>query len=130
MVSSRKRSMAREIKAPVRGEIYLVKFDPAFGSEIKKTRPALVVQNDIGNKYSPVTIVAAITSVIAGKTYLTNVFLEKTQSSLKVDSIVLLNQIKTIDKRRLIKKLGVLDGRLMADVDRALEVSLGLVGFD
>lgn len=130
MVSFRRRSMAREIKVPVRGEIYLVKFDPVFGSEIKKTRPALVVQNNIGNKYSPVTIVAVITSVIAGKTYLTNVFLEKSQSGLKVDSIVLLNQVKTIDKRRLIKKLGVLDGKSMTDVDRALEISLGLVEFD
>ncbi|MBI4118744.1 MAG: type II toxin-antitoxin system PemK/MazF family toxin [Parcubacteria group bacterium] len=119
--------MAQEIKIPVRGEIYLVGFDPAFGSEIKKTRPALIVQNNISNKYSPTTIVAAITSVTGGRGYSTNVFLKESQSGLKQDSVVLLNQIKTIDKQRLIKKIGVMDQALMADIDRALEISLGLV---
>ena len=127
MVSFRRRGMAQEIKIPVRGEIYLVGFDPAFGSEIKKTRPALVVQNNISNKYSPATIVAAIMSVTGGRGYATNVFLKKSQSGLKQDSVVLLNQIKTIDKRRLIKRLGVLNRGLITDIDRALEISLGLV---
>ena len=119
--------MAQRIVIPARGEIYLVKFDPAFGSEIKKTRPALVIQNNMGNKYSPVTIVAAITSVVPDKIYLTNVIIKKSESGLKIDSVVLLSQIKTIDKQRLIKRLGVLDEELMANVDRALEISLGLV---
>ncbi|MDP3764829.1 MAG: type II toxin-antitoxin system PemK/MazF family toxin [bacterium] len=119
--------MAQEIKTPARGEIYLVEFDLAFGSEIKKTRPALVVQNNISNKYSPTTIVVAITSVIGGRDYSTNVFLKKSESGLEKDSVVLLNQIKTIDKQRLIKKVGIINESLMIDVDRALEISLGLV---
>ncbi|MEK7565010.1 MAG: type II toxin-antitoxin system PemK/MazF family toxin [Patescibacteria group bacterium] len=119
--------MAKEVKIPVRGEIYLVGFDPAFGSEINKTRPALIVQNNISNKYSPTTIVVAITSVTSGRDYSTNVFLKKSESGLEKDSVVLLNQIKTIDKQRLIKKVGIIDKVLMADVDRALEISLGLV---
>lgn len=117
----------KKIKEPFRGEIYWVDFDPGLGSEIKKIRPALILQNDIDNKYSPVTIVAAISSSIDGKVYLNEVFIKKFQGGLKEDSLVLLNQIKTIDKQRLIKKVGVIDKVLMADVDRALEISLGLV---
>lgn len=119
--------MAKKIITPGRGEIYLVNFNPALGSEVKKTRPALILQNDVGNEYSPVTIVAAITSQISKGIYPTNVFLKKSQSGLKEDSLVLLNQVRTIDKQRLIKRLGSLDKETMTRVERALLVSLGLI---
>lgn len=110
-----------------RGDIYLVNFDPAVGSEIKKTRPALVIQNDIGNRYSPVTIVAAITSFASDETlYPTEVKLEA-QKGLARDSIILLNQIRTVDKRRLLTKYGTVSGEIMEQVDAALLVSLGLI---
>lgn len=109
-----------------RGDTYLVKLDPTVGSEITKTRPALIIQNDIGNKYSPLTIVAPITSKPRKKRYPTEVWITARESGLKEDSIVLLNQIRTIDKSRLVKKLGVLSPTRMADVDVAIRISLGL----
>ena len=111
---------------PKRGEIYLVNFDPATGAEIRKTRPALILQNDIANRYSPITIVAAITSFSSGdgKTYPTEVFIGVSDGGLDNDSVALLNQIRTIDKGRLGKKLGVLKDKTMAQVDKAIQISL------
>ena len=111
---------------PKRGEIYLVNFDPAIGAEIKKTRPALILQNDIANRYSSVTIVAAITSFSDkdGKMYSTEVFIGDSEGGLDNDSVALLNQIRTIDKRRLVKKLGVLKDKTMAQIDKAVQISL------
>src|SRR3989344_528612 len=111
---------------PKRGEIYLVNFDPATGAEIRKTRPALILQNDIANRYSPITIVAAITSFSSGdgKTYPTEVFIGVSDGGLDNDSVPLLNQIRTIDKGRLVKKLGVLKDKTMAQVDKAIQISL------
>lgn len=105
----------------------MVNFDPTIGSEIRKTRPALVVQNDIANRYSPITIVAAITSQIGERIYPTEVLMEAGQSDLNRRCVVLLNQIRAIDKRRLVKKLAVFDSVLMEKVNQALEISLGLV---
>lgn len=112
---------------PKRGEIYLVNFDPAIGAEIKKTRPALILQNDIANRYSSVTIVAAITSFSDkdGKIYPTEVFIGDSEGGLDNDSVALLNQIRTMDKRRLVKKLGILKDKTMAQVDKAIQISLG-----
>ena len=109
------------------GCIYLVNFDPAIGAEIKKTRPALILQNDVANRYSSVTIVAAITSFSDkdGKIYPTEVFIGGFEGGLDNDSVVLLNQIRTIDKRRLVKKLGVLKDNAMAQIDKAAQISLG-----
>lgn len=112
---------------PKRGEIYLVDFDPAIGCEIKKTRPAVVLQNDIANKYNPLTIVAAISSKFGKKLYPTEVMLEPPQGGLQMKCVVMLNQVKTIDKRRLVKKLGVLNADIMGQVNCALEISLGLI---
>ncbi len=112
---------------PKRGEVYLVNFDPTIGSEIRKTRPALVVQNNIANRYSPITIVAAITSQIGERIYPTEVLMEAGQSDLNRRCVVLLNQIRAIDKRRLVKKLAAFDSILMKRVNQALEISLGLV---
>ena len=111
---------------PKRGEIYLVNFDPATGAEIRKTRPALILQNDIANRYSSVTIVAAITSFSDkdGKMYPTEVFIGDSEGGLDNDSVALLNQIRTIDKQRLVKKLGVLKDKTMAQIDKAVQISL------
>ncbi len=112
---------------PKRGEVYLVNFDPTIGSEIRKTRPALVIQNNIANRYSPVTIVVAITSQIGERTYPTEVLIEAEQSDLNRRCVILVNQIRAIDKQRLVKKLAVFDSVLMERVNQALEISLGLV---
>lgn len=111
---------------PRRGEVYVVNFDPTIGAEIQKTRPALVVQNDIANRYSPVTIVAAITSQFNESLYPTEVLVRAPEGSLETDSVVLLNQVRTIDKRRLTRRLGTLKPDTMERVDRALLISFGL----
>ncbi len=111
---------------PKRGEVYYVNFDPTMGVEIKKTRPALIIQNDIGNTYSHATIVAAITSA---KKEISpyEVFLKSGEGGLQKDSIVLLNQIRTIDKKRLGKRLGMLSSESIKRIDLAVEISLGLI---
>ena len=113
---------------PRRGEVYLVALDPVVGSEIGKTRPALVVQNDVGNRFSRVTIVAAITSKFGPKLYPTEVPVPAGEGGLTEDSVVLLNQVRTVDRGRLVRRLGRVRPRTLRGVDRALAVSLGLVG--
>ena len=112
----------------MRGDVYVVNFDPTLGSEIKKTRPAVILQNDIGNRHSPVTIVAAISSQFGTELYPTEVFIEPPEGGLEKRGVVLLNQVRTIDKKRLAKKLGTLSRETMKRVDQALEISLGLAG--
>jgi len=111
---------------PKRGEVYLVSFDPALGAEIQKTRPALILQNDIGNRHSPVTIVAAITSNVQRQSP-TGVLVKAPEGGLTVDSVVLLNQIRTVDKRRLVKRLGGLRAAPMRQINQATMISLGLI---
>src|SRR5436190_8963703 len=91
-----------------RGEVFLVNFDPTVGAEIQKTCPALILQNDIANRHSPVTIVAAITSQVSPTLYPTEVLIASGEGGLSKQSIVLLNEIRTIDKQRLVKRLGAL----------------------
>jgi mRNA interferase MazF len=122
-------AVARKVALPRRGDVVVVGFDPTIGAEIRKTRPALVVQNDIDNRLSPVTIVAAITSQIDDQIYPTEVRLSPPEGGLTKPSMVLLNQIRSIDKRRLVGRLGRLAPENMARVDRALQISLGLVEF-
>ena len=110
-----------------RGDIWLVNLDPAIGHEIKKSRPAVIIQNDLGNKYSPITIVAPITSQNLEKIYPIEVSLVKRGTGLEKDSKVLLNQIRAIDKKRLIKKLGNVDYETMVKIDYSIKISLGLV---
>ena len=113
---------------PKRGDIFIVNFDSTVGSEIKKTRPALVLQNNIGNKYSSVTIVAAITSHDPNeKLYPTEVFIEAKEGGLDNDSAILLGQIRTVDKQRLINKLGSVSTATMLEVNKALDISLGMI---
>ena len=87
-----------------KGDILLVNFEPVRGSEQGRIRPALVIQNNILNKFSPLTIVAPITSKVYEKEYPTNILLNKKDSGLNLDSTILINQIRAIDKRRIIKK--------------------------
>jgi mRNA interferase MazF len=118
---------AAKIGFPRRGEIYLVSFDPALGHEIKKTRPALVLQNDVGNEFSLTTIVAAITSKVSDRPYPVEVVIDPGTSGLKVRSTVRLDQIRTIDRKRLIMRLGEADSEEMEQIEQALQISLGLV---
>lgn len=100
--------MARQqaLRQPKRGEVYLVSFDPTVGAEIRKTRPALVLQNDVANRWSPITIVAAITSRFEEPLYPTEVRLRPPEGGVSMEGVVLLNQIRSIDKRRLVRRLG------------------------
>jgi mRNA interferase MazF len=113
---------------PRRGDVYLVEFDPARGHEAKKTRPAVVIQNDVGNRYSPVTIVAAVTSKLSPVPYPVDVAVAPTKGNgLSQQSAVQLGQIRSVDCGRLVKRLGALDPVTMRRVDEAIKVSLGLV---
>jgi mRNA interferase MazF len=117
-----------KVAVPRRGETYLVNFDPTVGSEIRKTRPALVLQNDVANRHSPITIVAAITSQYNEPLYPTEVLIPASATTgLAIPSVVLLNQIRSIDRRRLVKRLGRVSAELMAKVDNAVLISLGLI---
>ncbi len=117
----------RVVSFPRRGEVYLVNFHPTLGAEIKKTRPALILQNDIGNRYSPLTIVAAIISRYEERLYPHQVLVTAPEGGVRVNSLALLNQIRSVDKRRLVKRLGRLTPDTMRRVDRALQISVGLV---
>jgi len=110
-----------------RGEVYLVSLDPTLGAEIRKTRPAVVVQNDLANRRSPITIVAAVSSQFEEGLYPTEVFVRAREGGLTADSVVLLNQIRSVDKGRLVRRLGVLKAGTMREIDAALLLSLGLV---
>jgi len=109
-----------------RGDIFLINFEPVKGAEQGRIRPAVVIQNNMMNKYSPLTIVAPITKKTYNKEYTTNVEISKKESNLRLDSTILLNQIRTIDKRRIIKKLSSLNDILMRKVDLAIKYSLSL----
>lgn len=108
-----------------RGDVFLVDFNPARGSEQAGMRPALIIQNDTGNKYGATTIVAAITTAIQ-KNYPFLVCLGAGEGGLERESAVNLAQILTIDKGRLIRKLGNLSGEKIQAVDQAIRISLGL----
>lgn len=112
---------------PRRGEVYVVNFDPSIGSEIQKRRPALILQNNIGNRYSNTTIVAAISSQFDARLYPTEVYIEPREGGLEKPCVVLLSQVRTVDKRRLTKQLGMLSAETMRKVDQALQISVGLV---
>jgi mRNA interferase MazF len=117
----------RALNYPRRGEIYLVSFDPVIGAEIRKTRPALILQNDIANRHSPLTIVSAITSQFDEPLYPTEVLLRAGEGGTARDSVILLNQIRSVDKRRLVRRLGRIGPESMQRVHRSLQISLGLV---
>lgn len=109
-----------------RGEIYYAQLNPVVGSEQGGTRPVLVVQNDIGNQYSPTTIILAITSQINKAKLPTHVELKGEEFGLERDSVILAEQIRTIDKTRLRQRISILNEDIMLRVDQALSVSIGL----
>ena len=109
-----------------RGDIFYADLSPVVGSEQGGLRPVLIIQNDIGNRYSPTVIAAAITSRV-GKTRLpTHIDIYASQVGLAKDSVILLEQIRTLDKRRLKEKMGHLDDRVMDTVNTAIAISFGL----
>ncbi|MBP2651125.1 MAG: ndoA 1 [Firmicutes bacterium] len=110
-----------------RGDIYYANLSPVVGSEQGGHRPVLVVQNDVGNKYSPTVIVAAITSQISKAKLPTHIEITAKQFGLDKDSVILLEQMRTIDKRRLKEKVTHLSEEIMGKVDEAIRISLGLV---
>ena len=111
-----------------RGDIYYADLSPVVGSEQGGLRPVLIIQNDIGNRYSPTVIAAAITSRL-GKTKLpTHIDIYADRVGLQKDSVILLEQIRTLDKRRLKEKMGSVDDASMSAVDNAISISLGLQG--
>ena len=109
-----------------RGEIYYADLSPVVGSEQGGVRPVLIVQNDVGNRYSPTVIAAAITSQKEKSKLPTHIDIGSNGSGLARDSVVLLEQIRTIDKKRLKERMGMLDDGSMYRVDNALSVSFGL----
>lgn len=109
-----------------RGDIYYADLSPVVGSEQGGVRPVLIVQNDTGNRYSPTVIAAAITSQVNKARLPTHIELSAQKYGLTKDSVVLLEQIRTLDKRRLREKMGRLDTELMEKVDSAIAVSFGL----
>ena len=111
-----------------RGDIFYADLSPVVGSEQGGLRPVLIIQNDVGNRYSPTVIAAAITSRM-GKTKLpTHIDVYADRVGLAKDSVILLEQIRTLDKRRLKEKMGHLDGTVMSKVNAAIAVSFGLGG--
>ena len=109
-----------------RGDIYYADLSPVVGSEQGGVRPVLIVQNDIGNKHSPSVIAAAITSQINKAKLPTHIELQARSYGLSKDSVILLEQVRTIDKRRLKERMGRLDEGVMSRVDEAIAVSLGI----
>ena len=108
-----------------RGDIYTVDLEPVRGSEQGKVRPALVIQNDVGNRFSPTVIVAAITSSTF-KQFDVTVLVKAPEGGLRNDSLILLNQIRSVDRSRLSRYWGRLSAQTMAQVDESIKISLGL----
>lgn len=112
-----------------RGDIFFADLSPVVGSEQGGFRPVLVIQNDIGNRFSPTVIVAAITAQIQKAKLPTHVEVQAREGGLERDSVILLEQIRTIDKQRLTDKITHLDDEMMKRVNEGLQISLGLVDF-
>jgi mRNA interferase MazF len=112
-----------------RGDVYFADLSPVVGSEQGGVRPVLVIQNDIGNRFSPTVIVAAITAQIQKAKLPTHVEIDAKKYGFERDSVILLEQIRTIDKQRLTDKITHLDEVMMSRVDEALQISLGLIDF-
>ena len=127
---ARRTSSARSVNSVdtnvKRGDIYYADLSPVVGSEQGGVRPVLIVQNDTGNRYSPTVIAAAITSQTNKAKLPTHINIAAPDSGLPRDSVVLLEQIRTLDKRRLRERMGRVDGALMGKIDAAIAVSFGL----
>ncbi|NGY87751.1 type II toxin-antitoxin system endoribonuclease NdoA [Bacillus megaterium] len=112
-----------------RGDVYFADLSPVVGSEQGGVRPVLVIQNDIGNRFSPTVIVVAITAQIQKAKLPTHVEIDAKRYGFERDSVILLEQIRTIDKQRLTDKITHLDDEMMDRVDEALQISVGLIDF-
>lgn len=112
-----------------RGDVFFADLSPVVGSEQGGTRPVLIIQNDIGNRFSPTVIIAAITAQIQKAKLPTHVEIDAKKYGFERDSVILLEQLRTIDKSRLTDRITQLDEALMEKVDIALAISLGLVKF-
>ncbi len=112
-----------------RGDVYYADLSPVVGSEQGGTRPVLIIQNDIGNRFSPTVIVAAITAQIQKAKLPTHVEIDAKKYGFERDSVILMEQIRTIDKQRLTDKITHLDEHMMKKVDNALQISTGLIEF-
>ena len=111
---------------PCRGEIYWVNLDPIVGTEMAKTRPALIISNDVGNRYSARVIVAPVTSSGVKKAYPFEVLVPAGEGGLPQRSKIVLDQIRTVDKRRLGQRIGALSAARMLEVDTAIRLSLAV----
>lgn len=109
-----------------RGEIYYTDLSPVIGSEQGGIRPVAILQNDIGNKYAPTTIIAPITSCLTKKPLPTHIPINSYEGGLPTDSVILLEQVRLIDKQRLKQKVGVIGAETMGQIDKGLKISLGL----
>lgn len=109
-----------------RGDIYYADLSPVVGSEQGGVRPVLIVQNNVGNKYSPTVIAAAITSQQSKANLPTHIAIGATNSGLAKDSVVLLEQVRTIDKQRLKERMGCIDENSMSRINEAISISFGL----
>jgi len=120
----RKKEMNSQIR---RGDIYYADLSPVVGSEQGGLRPVLIIQNDVGNKYSPTVIAAAITSRMSKTRLPTHIDIYASRAGLARDSVILLEQIRTLDKRRLRERMGHLDDEMMDKVNNAIAVSFGIM---
>ncbi|NLW65732.1 MAG: type II toxin-antitoxin system PemK/MazF family toxin [Clostridiales bacterium] len=127
-VAGNKHRSVNKVSTVRRGDIFYADLSPVVGSEQGGMRPVLIVQNDTGNKHSPTVIAAAITSQVGKSRLPTHIELSGQSCGLSRDSVILLEQIRTIDKSRLREKMGRLDEPLMNEVDNAIAVSFGLEG--
>jgi len=116
-----------KLKTCRRGEVYFADLNPVIGHEQGGHRPVLIIQNDVGNRYSPTTIVAPLTTAFSPRVYPTEVRVRAGAGGLTRNSSILLNQIKAVDKDRLERRVGQLDAATMQRVDEAIKISLGLV---
>ncbi|WP_010632392.1 type II toxin-antitoxin system PemK/MazF family toxin [Sporolactobacillus vineae] len=112
-----------------RGDVYFADLSPVVGSEQGGVRPVLIIQNDIGNRFSPTVIVAAITAQIQKAKLPTHVEIDARRYGFDRDSVILMEQIRTIDKQRLTDKITHLDEQMMNRVNKAIQISLGLINF-
>lgn len=117
----------KDLAPPRRGDVYLVRLDPTVGHEIQKTRPAVVVQENTLNRFSGTTIVAPITSQIGTRVYPSEVLVRDGEGGLAHDSLVLTQQLRTLDRARLVRRLGSVRRETLRSIDEALLVTLGLV---
>ena len=128
MGKNKNRSVSRMESNVRRGDIYYADLSPVVGSEQGGIRPVLIIQNDVGNRYSPTVIAAAITSRTDKTKLPTHIPIEARDCGLQKDSVVLLEQVRTLDKRRLRERMGSVSIRAMKEINQALSVSFGLIG--